>query len=148
MYRADGTLLKIVRWNDSGAPVDATFLRELIAQTMPDATEEQIERMVASELTTAQPATLPFYQQIKVDGAGRLWVFDYPNLLSMGDWQPVWTVFSPEGQPIGRVRIPALSRARRTPILASITDDEVLLRWIDNDLGFKHLTVHTLRPIR
>jgi hypothetical protein len=146
-HRARG-LTRIIRWLDAGMAVDADLIATVTRLTNPTATEERVQEMVARHLSRQQPSTAPRYQQIKVDETGRMWVLDYPNLLAMTEWRPIYTVFDPEGYPIGRVPLPQLPGARALPFLASAKADQVWLRWIDDDLGFRHLTLHNLRPMR
>ena len=114
-------------------------------QSFPRGTpQSEIDQRVARFRTRLHPDHLPAYFRIQVDGAGRIWVEDYPT---ESPFPRPWTVFDSTGPSLGRVLFPEIPGSEAGDI-ASIGDNEVLIAWRDEELGFAHLTVHALEPVK
>jgi hypothetical protein len=81
------------------------------------------------------PETLPFYDLLLTDGAGRLWVRDY---VTDYDAATVYTVFGPDGIPVATAELPA--RFRPT----AIDGNRVLGVWRD-PLDVEQVRVYVVR---
>jgi hypothetical protein len=117
---------------------------------------------MARAFSLSRPAYLPAYGRIQVDAGGRIWVEDYALAKIPPVFPQAWTVFDASGQPLGRVVIPAVPGvARLCPDCAdervreslrldlrSVGRDEVVLAWDDDSLGFPHVSLHRLQPVR
>jgi hypothetical protein len=141
IFRINGRLRRVIRWNESTTPVSPEVLRQFATNTV-DAGE--LEAHLERTFMTAHPNELPVYHELRVDEVGRIWMLDYPEILT--DPQPpvAWTVFDSTGAPMGRVEQPYVAQATGQPAIVWIGNDQVLLRWIDEE-GYVHLTYHRLR---
>lgn len=105
---------------------------------------ETIESHLASEFTQRYLESvevdrpMPPFGELRSDGAGRIWAADYFPPSPLGPPEPVmWTVFSEEGLPIGRIE----TRSARD--LLDVGSDYVLLREADA-LGVERIVLHSI----
>ncbi len=147
-YASTGELRQVVRWDEDRIPFDDAALAALIEEghlrfpaRAPGSQAPSASDAVARFRNEPRPAWLPFIGEMKTDAAERLWVRDHAWSPSGGS---VWTVFGPDGHPLGRVAVPEIPEARGAIRLGSIGVDDVVLVWRDAALGFVHLTVHSL----
>jgi hypothetical protein len=95
VHALDGTLQRIVRRAFTNRPMPAGFAEEYRAR--------QAGRFWAQ---IPLPETLPAYERFIVDADGYLWVKEY----ILGEEEPRWAVFDPEGRFLGLVDLPADGR--------------------------------------
>jgi hypothetical protein len=140
IYTMDGRLVRIIRWNDTPAPVTREMIERRAAGSIPINTSAE-ERARRIELLLAQPhlPTLPLYSVLEVDAGGRIWLkdpFEAPR-------PRAWTVFNAEGILLGRTMLPTPRGSEYPAEIAGFFPGQILLRWTDAD-GAAHLTVHDL----
>lgn len=131
VHGLDGTLRQILR----------------VAEKPPPFTDADARVMRDSPMATLRPATHYAFDEVRVDALGRIWVEDHVHPTpfpapTAGD--PVrepppppiagWTVFTPDGELLGRVAIPASGKSRFEVV--SIGADYALFGvWLEEDLG-------------
>jgi hypothetical protein len=145
VYTMDGKLLRIIRWEQARIPVTDEVLKEQVVRSAgTGAPQSVIDRRLTRARTMPQPATVPAYFRIQVDAAGRIWVEDHP--IESAPPRP-WTVFDSAGRGLGRVVAPKISGARSSEI-ASVSRNEAVVTWRDEENGFAHVTFHALAPVK
>ncbi|UCG87517.1 MAG: hypothetical protein JSW71_02940 [Gemmatimonadota bacterium] len=97
-----------------------------------DANDRRDARERYDEMPVAE--MMPAYAELEVDDVGNLWVRNYdPD----SDLSQTWTVFDPDGQMLGAVRMPADLRVTHIGV------DFVLGVWRD-DLDVEHVRLYEL----
>jgi hypothetical protein len=147
MYAGRGDRYEILRFNRSGAleriirvdqpPVPVTA--DMIARhrTEPRGRNSPSRPIVEPKIDAAwYPKVLPAYAALRIDGAQRLWVKDYPI---PGEKQPRWKVFDRSGALLGSVLTPAGLE------VLEIGTDYLLGVWLDQ-LDVEYLRVYALTP--
>ncbi len=141
VFRINGRLRRVIRWNESTTLVSPDVLRMFIANTVAVA---EWDALLDRTFTTTHPNALPVYHELRVDEVGRIWMLDYPEVLIEPQPPVLWTVFDSTGAPFGRVKQPYVAEAIEVPSIVWIGKDNVLLRWTDHE-QIVHLTYHKLR---
>jgi hypothetical protein len=134
VLRFDGTLERLIRWEDAGVPVsgsDRETFNELVLASRRPNVRPYYERWFA-EVTF--PPEKPAFQVLATDSAERLWVRVWAAADSEVDH---WLVFGPEGQMIAQVEVPADLR------LVDIGDEYVLAVWKD-ELDVEYVRLYEL----
>jgi hypothetical protein len=143
IFRISGRLRRVIRWNETTTPVSPDVLREFVMNTVAS---DEVEATLERTFTTVHPNRLPVYHELRVDEAGRIWMLDYPEVLSMPQPPVLWTLFDSTGAPFGRVERPYVAAAVDSPAIVWIGKDRVLLRWTDQE-RYVHLTYHELKSV-
>ena len=88
------------------------------------------------------PITRPFWRRIDVDDLGYIWMEVYETATERQErgGQPLYRVFSPEGEYLGQVRVPFYIAAW------SFNKGHLLIIRTDNETGEYLLTVYRLHP--
>jgi hypothetical protein len=147
VHASDGTLERIVRWTEPLVPVTPEMIDEEIRSGIPRSTpESEVQRRLEQGRSRPHPSHVPVYFHLLVDGARRVWVQDHPTGSSY-PWP--FTVFDAEGRALGRVHLPSVEGAVYGMVdIRWIGRDRVILSWRDEDLGFPHLTFHTMEALQ
>ena len=112
----DGTVTQIVRWEPERIypteehlkPLEAS-LRSRYRVSNPQASAERLEEMVGEDMASCRidpNVPLPVFKQPFGDGDGRVWLPTY-EAGGPREGVPPYTVFSPNGEWLGRVDAPA-----------------------------------------
>lgn len=130
-----GRLLRIVRTEHEPRAVTEDAVERFIGLRVEGIEGENRRREVRRLYRAAPtPQTMPAFQDLMVDEAGRIWVRSYEPFRDDGSR---WDVYSPDG----RVRAVAELPARFTPYW--IGEERVLGRWRD-ELDVEHVRVYRL----
>jgi hypothetical protein len=138
-WDSEGQLRHLVRVLAPRQPVTDEFLERL--RTWAD-TAPNIPAVSRQYLASVRPeGTIPFYEAIRADRAGRIWLQDYQPFWAFGPRRPaMWTVLRRDGTPIARV-----SGGPSGEILEA-GEDYVLMREAD-ELGVEYVRMYRLeRP--
>jgi hypothetical protein len=137
LLNADGKLVRIVRWTD-------------VADPIPDAIKNMTGGGGVGAATRAGVATaggrptvevFAYYQAVRVDQEGRVWVAAHER----GPHKRRWTVFNASGQMLGNVMLPDVDARGRSASVYSIWRNEMVLRWVDPD-GAQRIGVFGFTP--
>lgn len=101
-YSEHGQLKRIIRSQESAERVT----REMIAMRRKDAGAQNASEQARDYLDRFKPGgSVPHFGEVLIDRAERIWIEDYhPPATLGGTVGGQWTVLSPEGHPLGRVR--------------------------------------------
>jgi hypothetical protein len=99
----NGKLVRLIRWATHTKPVGPN---EIAAYKDYDWGEERAT--AKAWMDNFEPAvSMPFFADLRLDDAGRLWVQDYyPARLTPNTQPRWWTVLSIDGTPLARVQLP------------------------------------------
>ena len=97
-YRADGSLVRIVRREHEARAPTRADLRDYVARQNPDR-PDALDAVADMPLVEAFPA----FARVLVDRLGYLWIEEYRL---PGETHRLWTVFDPEGRALGLVEMP------------------------------------------
>lgn len=133
--RLDGSLDRLIRWEDESVPVTGRdreeFTEFVLSNLRRPIQRPDYERWFA-EVTF--PSHKPSFQELATDGAGRLWV----QLWTAGDGdQDRWLAFDADGRLIAEVEVPADLR------LLDIGDQYVVAVWTD-ELDVEYVRLYRL----
>jgi hypothetical protein len=108
VYASDGRL--VTRFDGPGRPRPVTqehldSLLQFRAEGAPESTKPRIRQWIEE---AARPDELPYYNQMVVDEAGRLWLQEYEPPVGSG---PSWYVLSQSGRWLGTATLPKRIRA-------------------------------------
>jgi hypothetical protein len=99
----------------------------LLARARTDNQRRDIERVYG---TVPVPDLMPAYSRLLVDAAGLLWVEEY---FAAGDQVRSHVIFSPDGRPVARVRLPRQFEMRQ------IGQDYIIGIWLDDATGVEYV---------
>jgi hypothetical protein len=77
-----------------------------------------------------RPATHLAFGDVRIDRAGRIWIEDHQH-----GGNPLWTVFDPNGQILGRVALPTVSGGRKAELISVGVDDALIAVRLEEDAG-------------
>jgi hypothetical protein len=142
LYGMDGAPRRVVRRTGTarraGRELVEAHWRAQVAEA--NGASPATRARVSEELRTLREvlptrATLPFYQRLKTDAGGNLWVQEFR---APGDGAPRWSVFDPRGRWLGTVETPEGLN------VVEIGPDWVLGTWHD-EMDVQHVRLHLLR---
>jgi len=148
VYRADGGLIRIIRWNHKQIALTDELLTRIARAVHPDLTSDELDRRLARARAGELPRVLPAYAGFRVDETGRIWVQDYYLGRLLGNFPPQWTVFDSTGHPLGRAILPAIKGSTNTVDTRSFRRNTAAVTWKDNELNFPHLSFHQITSVR
>ncbi len=135
-YGVDGVLSRVIRLDQPNLAVTTDDIERYKEWRLERARSDE-DRVITERLLAHMPfpETMPAYDEFMVDSEGNLWVDEYRRL---GDDQPRWKVFDPQGALLGVVETPMRFN------IFQIGPDFVLGRWVD-DLDVEYVQLYALR---
>lgn len=138
IHSLDGRPQRIVRLDAEPAGVTADDVARLRAQYLRGVPPSLAEREIVPRFDAAPvPGTMPFWSELRVDRAGRLWARRY-HPYREGE-TPHWTIFAPDGSLLGTLEPPADLR------FTDVGADWVLGVSTDS-VGVQRVELYELRP--
>jgi hypothetical protein len=147
VVRRDGTVRLVVRKSPVPEPVTAQHRESMVRNTMAmfessgRATPEQLAAARQRLESAPAPATMPLFSSVISDSAGNVWVERYrwadPWSLPVDPQPTTWDVFSPDGDWITEIVVPA------GVVLRSVSSDRAYAVLID-ETQVKHVFVYRI----
>ena len=103
-YGSDGTVRRILRWDDVTREVTAADRREWIEESLSGVEDPEQERRIRLLGRDHAAEHIPPYQTLLSDRLGLLWLRRY---LTPGEQVPRYLVFDREGRGLGVTSVPA-----------------------------------------
>lgn len=144
-YDLDGTVQSEITWEPAEGPDPATALAEVRDSALARADPDELQSVRQTFDAVPAASAVPVFHDFLVDGEGFVWVRPYElpgHAHHLGGWSGPgaggsWLIFSPRGERVGTVQVPA-------ELIPLHIGTDAILGLARDELGVESVRIHAI----